>query len=569
MNAINGLPAAFTEIARLQKEVARLQAQVAAKEEELLHYARHAGDIASRWDREVSEMRAECEKLRIHKIQVEGALAMLGTDDPTNVIIRLETEARELRAKVAGQDGHIKVLEAKLAVCDESRIAKLEEALSAARAETDSLKMALQEARTRAQAAEYEYSMERDAADDDHRGEIYELERELEHLRDQLRMREKQFFEAEEETMATRGKLDSETQENVRLNKEVTEYADAVDELKRHTRELQDYRDDARYWEKRYRNTWQKGQRLWRGREMWKARCLAAEARKPLDANAPEFVPAAAAKRPLDPNAPEFTPSVPAAPKTLKDAVIARLAEKKAEEERQRAATVEAMKEAVRARLAFKEAEAAAEKPSMTVTELETIPDHIKDWLAYKSYCVKRVQALLHKCDAAKGRENKCAVATEMFRFHKDHGMPFNRAHQKFYYVLIAKCWELLGENPTGELKELLLWHIKESKDYVTPHWTVCEDVACCRMAHAKLTAIARDMSNIPVMVVTASEPVPVPDEPAPAGPVTRSRAGPPVITVTVTDPAKSVATSRRYRTRTRTGAIPRVNYAGMEGEEE
>lgn len=604
---INGLPAAITEIARLQTEIARLQEQVAFKESEFWRIQRNATELGERFDREVRTLRGECERLRIHKIQVEEALHMLGTDDPANVILRLEIEARELRRKVSEQGGHIKVLESKLALCDEARMDELEKALHAARAETDSLKMALQEARAQAQAADYEASMEREAAEDAHRGEIYDLERKLSdikggfhamntrniHAADRIAALEEELEDSHSELASLRawqhvdaaaasvsnaGYLERIMEleaSNKELNHEVAEYADAVDDLQRQIRGLQ---DDVIYWRGRHQDTWHKGQRLWRGREQWKAWFLALQEdrRRPLNPAAPEFVPTRAvgeslgvnawehlststAKPPLNPDAPEFSPApapAPAVPQTFREAVIARIAEKKAAEEAARAATVEAMKDAVRARLA-----ATAEKPSMTITEVDVVPDHTADWEAYKSYCIERIKKFLNDCVATSGRENKCAVCLEMYRFTKDHGMPFVRAYKKFYYILIAKCWELLGEKPTDELKELLVWHIKESKDYVTPSWEVCEHENCFRIAHAKLTELARGMRSTVVSVAPAPSTVSATPAPVtPSGPTTRSRAA-----ANIAAPVKPQPPRRR--TRTQTGAIPRRDYTGMDDD--
>lgn len=240
----------------------------------------------------------------------------------------------------------------------------------------------------------------------------------------------------------------------------------------------------------------------------------------------------------LNPAAAEF---IPAATNSFREAVIKHIAEKK---------TTSPCLD--------------AEKPSMTVTELvEIVPDHTKDWPAYKNYCVTRIKSLLKPCNEPCGFEKKCAAITALLCFCKENAMPFIRSRIELYSTILAKCWEFLAEKPTDELKELLIWHIEESRDIVThKNWTLCGHMECYSRRSELMTEHAQKTGPAPLILdpsVTVESTV---------KPIVEK-----MINTNTEEPAKAhepnTSHGTQYRTRTRTGVISRVNYVDMDDSEE
>jgi hypothetical protein len=600
MSAINGLPAAFTEINRLK---------------------------------------AQCEAMRVEKLQIERGLAMLGTDDPTNVVQRLNKELEETRTQLALKTSLVSLLDADLVRCDKVRVAELAE-----------LERLLREGRKQADADFFQLRDECEKEADGFRGEIYTLEQQLEAARAALadskleivELKNK-LFAAEKEVMAVRGQMDKASTEDAseisRLNQDVAEYADTVDDLQRQLRALQtdvaekdaalksanmwlgieasanvgwqeqignqqdeivrlnrevaEYADtvddltrqtrvaagwsespsvaeierkekvilklteERNVWKNRHAAVTQSAQRLRDELDAAQKKIsiamasIAEPSKSPLNPAASEFVP----RSHLNPTAPAFVPSKPV--QTLKEAVQARVAEKVHEAEAARKATVESFQDAVRARLT----------PTLTITEPCVIPDYKADWTVYKEFCISKIQSILNECHAAKGPANKVPVAIRLFIFVKDHGMPFLRAYKKFRLVVMAKCWEFKAdENCTAELTSLVDWILDQFKgDHPRTSSYDCGDCARCfrylslhTIRTAQTLVAGADMAAVglapaPASLTTPIKRIPVPTTPA-APYRTRSYTG-------AIAPAAPAALEKRYRTRTRTGVIRRLNY--------
>ncbi len=292
------------------------------------------------------------------------------------------------------------------------------------------------------------------------------------------------------------------------------------------------------------------------------ARAPSKTARPPLNPDAPAFFPSSS----LNPAAPEY---VPAAPQSLKEAVQARLAEKQAEAEAARTATVEAMKDAIRARLATV---AVAEKPALTVTEV-SVPDYKVNWLAYKDHCVTTIQGLLNECAAAVGADNKVLAAVRMFSFIKEHGMPLLRAYKKLRLTVLSKCWEFKAEErSTVELRALSDWLLEQFKDG-RPRLSrgCCEACAECFKAVATHTMNAsRALPPVtgPDLAAIGLAPAPAPSTERANGRHDLAASQTPIKRVPAPTPLAPAAPQKRYRTRTRTGAIPRRDYAEVSDSE-
>jgi hypothetical protein len=618
MSEINGLPAAFTEIIRLQAEISKLNAaltesrfQCEHKEREFWRIQRICTETGQRCDAELREMRDRCEAMRMEKLQIERGLAMLGTDDPTNVIQRLNKELEDVRRQLAEKTCEASLLEADLACCDKARMAELEKLLH--------------EGREQSQAAIYELHREHEDATDSFRCEIYTLEQQLEAAHAALadskleidELKDK-LFDAEEETMALRGRMDTEhdsfrgeinilqdeiralqadvaekeaalksanmwlsieasanvgwqeligkqRDEIARLNREVAEYADTVDDLTRQTREAAGWSDhpsvaeiarkekvilkltgERNVWRNRHAAVTQSAQRL--RDELDEA---SKTVRPSLNPDAEPFIP----RNQLNPAAEPFVPAA----QGLKAAVQQRLAEKAAEKEAARKATVESFKDAIRVRLAA--------VPTLTIAEV-SVPDYKADWTAYRLFCVTKIQGLLNECAAAVGSANKVPLATQLFHFIKEHGMPLLRAYKKLRLTVISKCWEFKADkNSTAELCGLSDWILEQFKDERPDLSYGCGSCAECYTAmqiHTRKVAqslppgIAPDL--VAAGVAPSTERADGRQDPAPA-PAPAIKLTTPIKRVPAPAPAPA-APVKRYRTRTRTGVIPRRSYA-------
>jgi hypothetical protein len=616
-------PAGSAAFADLTAEIAALKSQCEHKDREFWRIQRSCAETGQHCEAELRKMRIQCDVMRVEKLQIERGLAMLGTDDPTNVVLRLNKELEETREKLAQQTSRASMLAASLACCDKARVAELEKLLH--------------EGREQAQAEVYELRRQHEEEVDAFRGEIHDLECQLEAAREdeadssleyaaqgrELKEAKARIAEMEEQlcaehTVVTNTSLDyvaqhrelkeakaritelecqleesdhrritqeSTSAEEIRtlkarlvteerhaedlntqlfhkddelrtlrahredmseadagyiseLNRELAEYADAVDDIHRQLRAHQSevarkeqvilrLTRERNIWRNRHAVVTQSAQRL-RG-EVDEARKTV---RPPLNPDAPEYVPRSS----LNPVVQE-----------LKEAVQKRLAEKEAETEASRKATVEGMKAAVRARLATV---AAAETPTLTIAEM-SVPDYKVDWPAYKSFCVTKIQSLLNECAAAVGSAAKVPVAVRLFTFIKEHGMPFLRAYQKFRLTVISKCWEFKAEEQaTAELRALSDWILEEFKSDSPQCGHTCENYT--EFYKAQALYIQSMACLVPAGMAPDLTAIGIAPAPAPA--------------VNLTTPIKRIpapaAPEKRYRTRTRTGAIPRRDYA-------
>ena len=412
----------------------------------------------------IDDMTAEIASLRAHKQMIADGLAMLGFNNPTNVILRLQTQLREDR---------------------------------------DS-----------AQAELYAIERQHELAADSFRGEIYTLEENLSkthrdmvdyHVTFELQSKElgelkSRLFDKEDKIMELHDQLNMVSETNAALTQNVDElqrqiYSGNVDSQET-IRKLTEERD---VWKNRHAVVVQSAERL--RSELDKSKVVVPSSRRQLNPAAPAFVPV----KPVQ---------------TLKEAVQQRMAE------------VTSKKEAISASLA----DAAA---TLTIAE-EPVPDYKTDWLAYKEFCIRNIDNMLRSCVAEKISVDKVRIVTKLYIFIIGHGMPFMRVYNKFRLVVVSKCWEFKASwHNNIELDALMNRILEEFMGDIPQLPQGCGACPECykQMSvyiaqFAKTVDINADMSAIgmgtPVKLVKNNVPAP----------------------------------KMRYRTRTRTGVIRRINYA-------
>lgn len=539
-----------------------------------------------------TEMTAEIAALRKHKQQIEDGLAMLGSDNPLNVIIHLKGEIREGREQSQAQiyelsrehdaaidslRGEIYTLEKQLEEAN-GKVIQYHTAWGQQKAELSSLRgsrIQTEECYHLLQAANVELTQTVAKLEEDLRGAhhlriFYQSEcnkiktphsdRELEETKARLAELRDDRDQLARSLETLRGQLDTEAYaDNQRigdLEHEVsylmTELTSKDEEFKS-LRKLRDISNSS--WLTKLAEYDDSIRKLTEERDVWKNRhAVVVQSAERLQsqmyaAQKKISIAMAAIAGPvpssLNPAAPEFAPSKPA--QTLKEAVQKRLAEVTSKKEAETETMVNRFKDAVRARVAA--------TPTLTVTEVCVSPDYKTDWLAYKEFCVSKIQGMLDECVAAKSTASKIPVAIRLFNFVKDHGMIFLRAYKKFRLVLMAKCWEFKAvEQCTTELNTVMDWILEEFKsDHPRISSYDCGDCArCFRYLSLHTTQVARTLVTEADMAVIGLEPV--------ATAVTPVRLTTPIKRIPV--PSAPAAPKKRYRTRTRTGAIRRLNYA-------
>jgi hypothetical protein len=477
-----------------------------------------------------TEMIAEIAALRKHKQQIEDGLAMLGSDNPLNVILRLRlqhdlsegreqsqaqiyTLSREHDAEVDSLRGEIWTLEEQLseangkvieqkAELSEMRgsmmmteqccqlltqtVAKLTEQLSEAKSKVIEQNAELSELKESLSQAENSYHLLHIQLDNESEA-VAVLTRTVDSLhltiQSDFASSEKIIHKlTEERDRALWAQIDAAA---VSVN-----YEGATTEIARKETVILKLTRERDIWKNRHAVVTQSATRLRGQVDEAQKKILIAE-------------PSKTASRSLNPTAPEFVPSKPA--QTLKEAVQARVA---------------AM---------------ATQKPTLTVTELY-VPNHETDTDAYTDFCVSLLHSMINECAATNDSANKISVAIRLFSFVKDHGMPLLRAHAKFRLTVLAKCWEFKAhESSTAELTALLDWVLDQFKDEhpaLSPY--DCGDCArCFRYLASSIIKLADTQTN--------ATPGPIKRIPAPSAPS---------------------APVKRYRTRTLTGVIRRINYA-------
>jgi hypothetical protein len=504
-----------------------------------------------------TEMTAEIAALRKHKQQIEDGLAMLGSDNPLNVILRLQhdlsegreqsqaqiyTLSREHDAEVDSLRGEIWTLEEQLSEANGKVIE-----LSLLRDTNAELTQTVDEVKYDARRLEERLS-EADSRWLPMHIALGQQNAELSSLRGSLSQAEKSYHLLQATNVELTQTVAKLTEDLSEANGKVIQYHTAWGQQKA---ELSSLRGSIIQTEKSYhllqdrldnesdavavltrtvdslRRTIQSDfasseetiRKLTEERDVWKNRHAAVtqsaerlqsqmdEAQKRVAiAMAAIAEPSKTASRTLNPTAPEFVPSKPTQTQTLMEAVQKRMAEM---------------------------------APTLTVTEV-SVPDHETNSDAYKDFCVSTIHGMLDECAAAEISADKVSVAIRLFTFIKDHGMPLMRAHAKFRLTVLAKCWEFkASESSTAELNSLMDWVLDQFKDE-HPALSSYDCRACSRCYRYLSSSIVKlagtQTNNTPtVRLTTPIKRIPVPSAPS--------------------------APQKRYRTRTRTGVIRRINY--------
>ena len=579
----------------------------------------------------ITEMIAEIAALRKHKQQIEEGLAMLGSDNPLNVIIHLKEEIREGREQSQVnfyefqrkheeetdsfrgeiytlekqlEEANGKVIELSLLQAANAELTqtvdevkydarRLEERLSEADSRWLPMHIALgqqnaelSELRGARIQTEKSYHLLQ-ATNVELTQTVAKLEEELReahHLRifyqsECLRIKTPHELEEAKARLAElladrdqlarsletiRGQLDMEAYaDNQRigdLEHEVsylmTELASKDEEFKSLSKlrdisnsswltKLAEYDDSIRklveerdVWKNRHAAVTQSAERL-------QSQMDEAQKRVAIAMAAIAEPPVKPVRRLLNPVAPEFAPSTPA--QTLKEAVQKRMAEVTSKKEAETETMVNGFKDAIRARVAA--------TPTLTVTEVCVSPNYKTDWIAYKEFCVSNIHSLLDECVAAKSTVSKIPVAIRLFNFVKDHVMPLLRVYKKFRLTVLAKCWEFkASEHCTAELNTVMDWVLEEFKsDHPALSPYDCGSCArCFRYLEHRITQVAQTLVTEADLAAIVLEPVAIT--------VTPDRLTTPIKRIPV--PSAPAAPEKRYRTRIRTGAIRRLNYA-------
>jgi hypothetical protein len=484
-----------------------------------------------------TEMIAEIEALRKHKQQIEGGLAMLGSDNPLNVILRLQHDLSEGReqsqaqiytlsceheAEVDSLRGEIWTLEEQLSEAN-GKVIKQDTELSLLRDTNAELTQTVDEVKYDARRLEERLSEadsrwlpmyislgQQNAELSEMRGSMImteqcchllqatnvELKQTVGKLEEDLSEANRKVIEQNAELLRMRGSLSQAEKSYHLLHDRLDNESDTVAVLTRTVDSLR------RTIQSDFASSEETIRKLTEERDVWKNRHAVVtqsaerlqsqmdEAQKRVSiAMAAIAEPSKTASRTLNPTAPEFVPSA---------------------------------------------------APTLAVTEM-LVPNHETDSDAYTDFCVSLLHSMINECAAANDSAIKVSVAIRLFSFVKDHGLPLMRAHAKFRLTVLAKCWEFKAhEGSTAELNALLDWVLDQFRDDhpALPSHDCGDCSRCYRYLASSMLQLADAQTN---------------DDPA----------------VSLTTPTKRIsapsvpsAPQKRYRTRTRTGVIRRINYA-------